>query len=175
MQFELKEIEQRLLRPWGAYFSVYVLIVAAFLSYFSGFVSALVVAAILAATAFTGYSMTIKAITVLRKKVEEREISVRDMIEKEFRESYRITTENTRMLPVLIKQLEEVIKETEDAAMGIMERFQDIATRAQGQAEVALTEVTGSRSNVSDSGLVRGLRRYLGQQGLPWKAWRRGW
>lgn len=166
MQFELKEIEQRLLRPWRLSFSLLTFVLPAYLFYFSGFMSALIAAAILAAAAFTGYTMTRQAISELRKKVEEREKYVRAMIEEEMKGSYRISTENSKLIPVLTKQLQEVVKETEAAALGIIERFQDIAARAQGQAEMALIEVSGAGHKVSSNASGKGIEEILKATGV---------
>lgn len=165
MQFELKEIREQVIKSFGLLFVFSSLLLIGCIFYLSGWGGVVVVTLFLAVTAATGYLMSIRVVSALSDKIAARENALRTMMEEEMRESYRITTENARMLPVLIKQLQEVVKETEAAAMGIIERFQNIAIRAEGQAEKALTEVGGSGS--SNSGQRKNIEDTLS---MTWKA-----
>ncbi|MRR05798.1 MAG: hypothetical protein EG828_02470 [Deltaproteobacteria bacterium] len=63
---------------------------------------------------------------------------------------------NTQMLPVLIKQLESVIQETENAVLEIGEGFMDIVSRARSQASrsaTAFSEFSGNEER-NDTTLI---------------------
>lgn len=65
-------------------------------------------------------------------------------------------TSNTQVLPVLIKQLESVIQETENAVLEIGEGFMDIVSRARNQASrsaTAFSEFSGNEDR-NDTTLI---------------------
>jgi len=65
-------------------------------------------------------------------------------------------TSNTQVLPVLIKQLESVIQETENAVLEIGEGFMDIVSRARSQASrsaTAFSEFSGNEER-NDTTLI---------------------
>ncbi len=161
MQFEFGELKEQLFKSFGALFGLSSIVLLTCIFYISGLPGVLIVTLFLIVTAVTGYIISMKLVSVLSNKISDRENILRGTIEEEMRGPYRIITENSKLIPVLTRQLQEVVKETETAAMGIIERFQNIATRAQGQAEVALTEVGGAGHKVSSNGLGKGIEEIL--------------
>jgi methyl-accepting chemotaxis protein len=166
MGFDSKEIEQELMRPMVLFFCLVSALLATSAFFASGLTAAFVIMLLLAVTAFAGSILMTRIVKSLHERAKEKEKVLWEAIEKEMVDSFRITTENVRLIPVLIKQLQEVARITEDAAMGIIERFQDIATRAQGQAERALIEVGGFGLRTSGGGTGKGIEEILKATGV---------
>lgn len=165
MQFELKDIEQRLLRPWSVYFPIGAVLLAAGLFIWADTTVFLMYSSLLAAMVFTGYFLTRQALSAFDARIEERENSLRATMEEEMKETYRITTENINVIPVLVRQLQEVIKTSDEAVLQVGDNFQRIAAKAKGQSEKALTSIGGQEGAHSRDGSKKSIEQILDMTG----------
>lgn len=82
------------------------------------------------------------------------ELSHYDEIEKRMSGISRLIYEKSQIFPVLVKQLDEVVQQTEAAALEIGDNFMGIAQKARNQAKNAsesLGDITGSAENPGEN------------------------
>ncbi len=165
MTDELNDIRRKLLRPWSVYFPLGAVFLAALLFFWADSTVSVVASLLLTSMAFVGYFLTRQVVSALDIRIEEREKSLRTTMEEEMKETYRITTENFNVIPVLVRQLQEVIKTSDEAVLQVGENFQRIAAKAKGQSEKALTSIGGQEGGHSRDGSKKSIEQILEMTG----------
>ncbi len=114
----------------------------------------LVSAAVCSAALFIGYAFIKKYIRALEEQlISDKEQQALQM-EKLLETIKRPINDKTELIPVLVRQLEEVVQQTESAAMDIGDRFMNIVERARSQssdASSAFVKLAGDGSEKDDT------------------------
>jgi methyl-accepting chemotaxis protein len=121
------------------YLKIFLIIFFIFIPVFIGdrFSRVLVSAAASSAALFISYAFIKKYISALEEKLNSDKEQQALQMEKLLETMKRPINEKTELIPVLVRQLEEVVQQTESAAMDIGDRFMNIVERARSQSSDA--------------------------------------
>lgn len=97
----------------------------------------LTTAAVLSAVIITGFFVLKKYSADMEDKLKHDKEQQASQMEALLESMKRPINDKTELIPVLVKQLEEVVQQTEEAAMDIGDRFMNIVERARSQASDA--------------------------------------
>jgi hypothetical protein len=127
------------------YLKIFLIIFFIFIPVFIGdrFSRVLVSAAASSAALFISYAFIKKYISALEEKLNSDKEQQALQMEKLLETMKRPINEKTELIPVLVRQLEEVVQQTESAAMDIGDRFMNIVERARSQSSDASSAPIG--------------------------------
>lgn len=107
---------------------------------------------IYAVSAAVSYKLMKKCIGGWAEAFEAEKEKLRSSLGKKTGEALSVCAETASMIPVFNGQLKDVVKQTEAAAMEVGQKFQDIANKANAQAETASDTINKSGKS-SEGGL----------------------
>jgi methyl-accepting chemotaxis protein len=106
------------------------------------------------AMAITLYLLHKRSVSAAVARQQQNEISHFADIEKSMSGIARMIYEKSQIIPVLVRQLEDVIQQTETAALEIGDKFMGIVQKARSQATNAshsLGDISGSEGNSEEN------------------------
>jgi methyl-accepting chemotaxis protein len=117
------------------FFITFIISIPSFIG--DSFFRILTTAAVLSAVMITGFFVLKKYSADMEDKLKHDKEQQASQMEALLESMKRPINDKTELIPVLVKQLEEVVQQTEEAAMDIGDRFMNIVERARSQASDA--------------------------------------
>ncbi len=117
------------------FFTTLIIFIPSFIG--DSFFRMLVTTAVLSAIMLIGFFLLKKYSSDMEDKLRQDKEQQASQMEALLESMKRPINDKTELIPVLVKQLEEVVQQTEEAAMDIGDRFMNIVERARSQASDA--------------------------------------